>query len=97
MREHEDWSQGSRGSQPNLFVRGNVVSLEPMKTFADVIESVESLSLDEQEELVSIVKRRLREQRRAELVRMVRAARKEFRSGRCQPALPDEIMRKITA
>jgi hypothetical protein len=68
-----------------------------MKTFADVIESVEALSLDEQESLLSIVQRRLHEQRRTELVRRVKAARQEFRSGRCQPASPDEIIRKVTA
>ena len=68
-----------------------------MKTFADVIESVATLSLDEQEDLVSIVQRRLREQRRAELVRTVETARKEFSRGRSRPELSEEIMRKITA
>lgn len=68
-----------------------------MKTFADVVESVETLSQDEQEDLVSIVQQRLREQRRAELVRTVKAARKEFSMGRCKAESPDEITRKITA
>ena len=68
-----------------------------MKTFGDVIESVETLSLDEQEDLVSILQRRLRQHRRAELVQAVRAARKEFSAGLCQPASPDEIIRKIVA
>ena len=74
-----------------------MISLEEMKTFADVIESVDTLSLDEQEDLVSIVQRRLHEQRRAELIRTVKAARKEFIAARCQPSTPDEIIRKITA
>ncbi|MBI3418254.1 MAG: hypothetical protein HY043_23435 [Verrucomicrobia bacterium] len=68
-----------------------------MKTFADVMESVETLSLDEQEDLLSIMQRRLHEQRRAELVRTVKAARKEFSAGRCRPASPDEIIRQIIA
>jgi hypothetical protein len=38
-----------------------------MKTFGDVLESVETLSLEEQESLVSILQRRLRERRRDEL------------------------------
>ena len=68
-----------------------------MKTFGDVLESVEALSLDEQENLVSILQRRLSEYRRAELAQAVRAARKEFNAGRCRPASPDEIIRKIVA
>ena len=69
--------------------------MEAMKTFGDVIESVEALSLDEQENLMSILRGRLRDHRRAELVRTVRAARKEFSGGHCQPASPDEIIRKL--
>jgi hypothetical protein len=68
-----------------------------MKTFCQVLEAVEALSPDEQENLVAIVQRRVRDKRRAELARAVNAARKEFKAGRCQPASPDEIMRKIVA
>ena len=73
------------------------VILEIVKTFGDVVEPVETLSLDEQEDLVSILQRRLREHRRTELVQAVRSARKEFSTGRCQAASPDEIIRKIIA
>lgn len=68
-----------------------------MKTFCQVLEAVEALSPDEQENLVGIVQRRVRDQRRAELARTVKAARKEFKEGRCLPASPDEIMEKIVA
>jgi hypothetical protein len=68
-----------------------------VKTFSQVLESVEALTPDEQENLVSIVQRRVREKRRAELARTVKAARKEFKAGQCQPASPDEIMRKVVA
>lgn len=68
-----------------------------MKTFCQVLEAVEELSPDEQENLVAIVQRRVRDKRRAELARTVKAARKEFQAGRCQPASPDEIMGKIVA
>jgi len=78
-----------------LLVHATPAILRSMKTFGDVIESVETLSLDEQEDLVSILQRRLREHRRAELVRAVKAARKEFGTGRCKPASADEIIRKI--
>jgi hypothetical protein len=68
-----------------------------VKTFCQVLESIEALSPDEQENLVSIVQQRLRDKGRATLVRTVKAARKEFASGRCRPASTDAIMRKIIA
>jgi hypothetical protein len=68
-----------------------------MKTFGDVLESVESLSRDEQEHLLSILDRRLRERRRAELVQVVRVAREQFVAGRCQEASPDKIIDQMMA
>lgn len=62
-----------------------------------MLEAVEELSPDDQENLLAIMQRRVRDKRRAELVRTVKAARKEFKASRCQPASPDEIMRKIVA
>ena len=78
-----------------MFGGPKLVNLEVMKTFGDVLESVESLSLDEQESLLSILDRRLRERRRTALVQDVRAARKEYASGRCRKASPDEIIDQI--
>ena len=68
-----------------------------MKTFGQVLEWADSLSLEEQESLVDVLQRRLREQHRAELVKAVKEARKEFKAGRCRPASPDDIIKKILA
>jgi phage-related baseplate assembly protein len=68
-----------------------------MKTFGQVLEEADALSPEEQESLVSILQRRLREQRRAELVRTVKEARKEFKAGRVRPASAAEITKKILA
>ncbi|MDQ6631163.1 MAG: hypothetical protein M3Y82_05330 [Verrucomicrobiota bacterium] len=68
-----------------------------MKTFAQVVQLADKLSLEDQENLVSIVRRRLTEQRRAELIENVKAARLEHKLGRCRPASPKEIMKKILA
>jgi len=68
-----------------------------MKTFGQVLEMADALSPDEQEHLVLILKRRLSEQRRAELIAAVKEARKEFKAGHCRPAGPDEIIKKILA
>ena len=68
-----------------------------MKTFGQVLEWADALSLEEQESLVDVLQRRLREQRRAELVKAVKEARKEFKAGHCRPASPGEIIKKILA
>lgn len=61
----------------------------PVKTFGQVLESADALSVEEQESLVSIL------QRRRELVKAVKDARKELKAGRCRPASAGQIMKKI--
>jgi hypothetical protein len=68
-----------------------------MRTFDEVLESADELSLDQKESLVSVLRHRVAEQRRAELVRTVKEARREFRSGRCQSATPAQILKKLIA
>jgi len=63
--------------------------------FADILDSVEALSLDEQEALMEIVRRRADERRRKGLTRDVEEARREFRDGACKPASPGEILEEI--
>jgi len=53
--------------------------------------------MEEQENLVSILQRRLAEERRLRLVDAVKEARAEFKAGRCRPATPAEIVKKILA
>jgi len=68
-----------------------------VKTLGQVLEEADALSPEEQESLVSILQRRLRQQRRAELISTVKNARKEFKAGRVRPTSPAEIMKKILA
>ena len=68
-----------------------------MRTFGQVLEWADDLPLEEQESLVAILQRRMREQRRAELIKAVKEARKEFKAGRCRSASPGEIIKKIRA
>jgi hypothetical protein len=66
-----------------------------MPTFAHVLDSVEKLSLDEQEEIAATVQRRVAEKRRAELVQAVKEARAEFAAGKAKPKSLSSIMRQI--
>ena len=73
-----------------------------MKSYGQVLDSIEALPEEQQESLVDIVRkrlaeRRLAERRRAALVKSVGAARKEFKSGKLRPATTAEIMRKVLA
>ena len=69
-----------------------MTSLTP---FGEVLEAADRLSLDEQEELIAILHRRLAQAARQRLVADVQEARQEFAEGRCSPATPDELMREI--
>ncbi len=63
--------------------------------FNDVLESVDKLSLDEQETLTEVLHRRLIERKRAELVKEIQNAEHEFQEGSSQPATPSDIMKEI--
>lgn len=63
--------------------------------FGEVLEAANNLPLEDQETLIDILKNRLRERRRAELVKDIQEAEKEFEKGECRPVTPDELMREI--
>lgn len=68
-----------------------------MKSYSQVIDSIEALPDDQQESLVELVKRRLAERRRETLIKSIAEARKEFKSGKLRSANPTDIMRKVLA
>ena len=66
-----------------------------MSTFAEVVDAADKLSADEQESLVGILRRRLAERNRAQLVDDVAEARAEFVSGRARSATVQQIMDEV--
>ena len=68
-----------------------------MKTFAQVLDSADELTLEDQESLISVLENRLTERRRAELIDAVQEARAEFKAGRCRPATSKQILKRILA
>jgi len=68
-----------------------------VKTYGQVVDSIEALPDEQQESLLELVQRRLAERRRAALAKSVQEARKEFKAGKIRPSTPSEIMRKILA
>lgn len=64
-------------------------------TFADIVEAADNLSQEEQKELILILQNRLREQQRAELIKDVQEAQKEFAEGNCSPINPQQLMEEL--
>ena len=61
-------------------------------TFGSVLEDADQLTLDEQEALVEVLRRRTAEQRRQKIVDDVLAGREEYRRGECKPMTVAELM-----
>lgn len=64
-------------------------------TFAEILEATEQLLPEEQEQLIYILNNRLRDQKRAELVKDVDEAQQEYAQGQCQPTTPQQLMEEI--
>ena len=63
--------------------------------FQKAIESVEMLPVDDQLLLVEIIKRRLIEHRRTELVAMVAEARESYRTGNVRRGSAEDLLREL--
>jgi polyphosphate kinase len=66
-------------------------------SFTNIIEAADQLVIEDQEDLIHILQNRLRDRRRAELIRDVREAQQEFALGQCQPVTPEELMAELLA
>ena len=63
--------------------------------FGEILDAVAELPADDQLALVDIVKHRLAEQARREIVASVQEARKEFLDGQCRPTTVDQLRDEI--
>jgi hypothetical protein len=70
--------------------------MEQTVTFGEVLEAAETLSLEEKESLIEILKRRLIEARREELAKEIESARSEFQAGQCKAATPETLIKEIS-
>ncbi|MEW6497264.1 MAG: hypothetical protein AB1589_32890 [Cyanobacteriota bacterium] len=64
--------------------------------FDQVLESIEKLSVEDQEALIDLVQRRLVERRRAEIATNIIKAQEEYQSGRVMRGTVDELMAELT-
>ena len=64
--------------------------------FEAVLESVEALSVEEQEILINLVSRRLVERRRSEIAANIAKAQEEYQAGKVRRGTVDELMVELT-
>lgn len=69
--------------------------MERPTTFSTVLDAADALSLEEQETLIDILRRRIAESNRQRLIAEVQETRRDFAQGQCEEATADEIMREI--
>ena len=66
-----------------------------MTTFSEVVDAADDLSVDEQETLLEILRRRIAKRNRDALVRDVADARAEFRSGSAGATSVSDLMDEV--
>jgi hypothetical protein len=66
-------------------------------TFDEVLDAIERMSDERQADLVNIVRKRMAERGRQQLVESVKQARAEHAAGLSRPATVAEIMREINS
>jgi len=64
-------------------------------TFATILDAADQLPLEDQENLIDILQKRLRDHRHAELLQEVQQAQQEFAQGQCKIATPQQIIEEI--
>jgi len=55
--------------------------MEEARSFGEILEAADRLSLEEQEALIDVLSRRAADRRRDQLARDIRKARSEFKAG----------------
>ena len=65
-------------------------------TFQDVLDMIESLPEEQQENLISIIRRRLIEHKREVLAERINRAREEYRLGKVRRGTVDDLMKEIS-
>lgn len=63
--------------------------------FQEALDIVESLPLQQQEELTDIIRRRNIERRREQLVQDIKEARAEYARGECSQGSVEDLMKEL--
>lgn len=64
-------------------------------TFDEVLDMIDSLSVEQRESLIEIVKSRLIEERRDRLGKSIKKARREYKHGKASRGTVDDLMSEL--
>ena len=64
-------------------------------SFAEVLDAIDQLPIEDRETLIDIVRHRLADQGRKRVVADVEEARREYEQGQCRPTTVDDLMDEI--
>ncbi len=67
----------------------------PVSKFQEVLASVDALSVDEQEILIDIIKKRLTESRRNEIAANITESMEEYKTGKVVRGTVDDILAEL--
>lgn len=71
------------------------MEMRKVTTFEEVLEAADRLSLEEQEAVMDIIRKRVIDERRKKIVDQVHEARKEYQEGRCREASSEQVIKEI--
>jgi hypothetical protein len=71
--------------------------MAPLRNFADLLDAVDNLSLEEKETFLEVLQRRYIDQRREEIAAEIEASRQEFNAGECRAVTADDLMKEIVS
>jgi hypothetical protein len=69
--------------------------MKKVLTFSEILEAADTLTPDEQEEIINILRRRANERRRKELLKDIRKTEKDFKDGKCRTGTANELMKEV--
>ncbi len=69
--------------------------MTPQATFDHILDLIDTLSPDEQEDLINIVRHRQIEQRRDEIAENIRKSRQEYQQGQVFRGTVDELLSEL--
>lgn len=65
--------------------------------FSQVLDNVDQLSVEEQETLIQVVRHRLIDRRRNEIIQEIKEAEDDFKQGKATPTTPEALMKEIVS
>jgi len=69
--------------------------MQNSRSFANILDEVDRLPIEDQDVLKDILSRRIVERRRDQIAGEIKEARAEYEAGRCQSVSVDDLMKEI--